>query len=117
MVSSSENWLIPAIFVALMLVVYSIESLAIGLVINLVLRTPLHFLLGSSLGIGIGAFLLTTLAIVFWPGSFVTFNGEPRSTSAWLAHNQGRISAISVFVTICVWQIFRRYRAEKFSNE
>jgi len=117
MASSSENWLIPAIFLAVMLVIYSIESLGLGLVINLVARTPLHLLLTSSLGIGIVAFLLTTLVIVFWPGSFDTFNDEPRSTSAWLAHNQGKISAIIVFVAVGVWQIFRRKRAQELSNE
>ena len=97
-------------FLAIMIVIYLLESLIIGFFSNLILRTPLKSYLVSSMIVGLVAFLLTEAFMIFVPGQITAFNGEPRNVKTWMLYNQELVNAIAVFFVLVVWQIFVRNR-------
>ena len=111
MVWSQDAWPIVFHFLAIMLAVYLVESLIVGVLINVVLRSPWSEYLLSNIVVGAAIFLATEAFILFLPGQYVAFNSEPQNCRTWLVYNQGKINAIAVLIGLAAWQIFVRNRS------
>ena len=110
MVWSQDAWPIAVFFLAVMIVIYLLESSIIAFLSNLILRTPLWGYLISSVVIGLVVFFATEAFILFLPGHHVIYNSEPQNLRTWLASNQGKISAATVLIGVTLWQAFVRNR-------
>lgn len=97
-------------FSAVILIAVVIFSLFVGLVINLVLRSPLKSYLLSSIAVGVGAVFLVIAFLVFAPGNVDVFNGEPRSLKAWITSNELIVYSLAISLSIVLWQLFVRSR-------
>ncbi len=108
MVWSQESWPIAVFFLAVMILIYLLESMIVAYLFNFILRTPLRWHLLSSMAVGLVVFLVTIICIVFFPGQHIIYNGVPQNFRTWVAYNEGKIIGITVLVGIALWQAFIR---------
>jgi hypothetical protein len=78
--------------------------------VNLIARnwTALDMPVGMLLGIV--TFLVVEGFILFVPGDFMAYNGEPMSLKAFIVHHQFAINGIAVITVVTLWRLFRVLR-------
>lgn len=107
MVWSQDAWPIVVFFLAVMLIACLALAVIVIVAVNLITRSWSAIDIPLGILLGLVTFLVVEGFILFAPGAFVEYNGEPRSFKAFIVHYQFMIDAIAVTLVVALWRAAR----------